>query len=277
MEKQFKIFIGENGRNIFPETIKGDNNKSSREFVEKYYSELPDLPEMIGGNTSSNVILADINSDKYLIPPNCLFYQKDVREIEKFLDFGQKYDLIVLDPPWWNKFIRRVKSGDESIGYSMLYNKDIENIPISKLTKITSLVIIWCTNSSSHINAVKKEFLPKWGLKLISTWYWIKITKYGQSICEFRIPPRKQPFEQIFLACHEDADPTIFDELREERILLSVPSAIHSNKPPLTDLLKNVLPKNPESLEIFARYLLPNFTSIGLESLKLQNLKLFEE
>lgn len=30
------------------------------------------------------------------------------------------------------------------------------------------------------------------------------------------------------------------------------------------------------NLEIFARYLLPNTTSIGFEVLKLQNLKLFE-
>lgn len=232
---------------------------------------------MTGGNTSNNVIVADIYSEKYLIPPNCLFYQKDVREIEQFLNFDKKYDLIVLDPPWWNKFIRRVKSGDESIGYSMLYNKDIENIPIRKLTKPSSLVIIWCTNSSSHINAVKQDFLPKWGLKLITTWYWLKITKYGQPICEFRIPPRKQPFEQIFLACNKDADVTFFEDLTAERLLLSVPSAIHSNKPPLTDLLKSVLPKNSDCLEIFARYLLPHFTSIGQETLKLQNLKLFEE
>lgn len=159
----------------------------------------------------------------------------------------------------------------------MLYNKDIENIPISKLTKPNSLVIIWCTNSASHINAVKQDFLPKWGLKLISTWYWLKITKYGKPICEFRIPPRKQPFEQIFLACNEDADIKQFEDIREERILLSVPSAIHSNKPPLTDLLKCVLPKNSDCLEIFARYLLPHFTSIGQETLKLQNLKLFEQ
>lgn len=44
---------------------------------------------------------------------------------------------------------------------------------------------------------------------------------------------------------------------------------------PLADLFKQLLPSTPKCLEIFARYLLPNFTSIGNEVLKMQNRKLF--
>lgn len=43
------------------------------------------------------------------------------------------------------------------------------------------------------------------------------------------------------------------------------------------DLFRDYLPAKPKALELFARYLLPGFTSIGLEVLKLQNLELYIE
>lgn len=57
----------------------------------------------------------------------------------------------------------------------MLYNEDICNLPIEKFTKENTIVAIWCTNSLSHIDAIKSEFLPKWNLKLIATWFWVKV------------------------------------------------------------------------------------------------------
>lgn len=41
------------------------------------------------------------------------------------------------------------------------------------------------------------------------------------------------------------------------------------------DILKSFLPENPKCLEIFARYLLPEWTSWGLEVLKFQHLSLY--
>lgn len=122
-----------------------------------------------------------------------------------------------------------------------------------------------------------------------------QITKSGEPICEFDLPLKKQPFERIFIACHKDSSFNIPDE----KLIFSVPSSIHSHKPPLqgdlqlqillnahvlkqyfefTDLLRPYCNKSTEDthgLEIFARYLLPNCMSIGLEVLKLQNLQLF--
>lgn len=46
---------------------------------------------------------------------------------------------------------------------------------------------------------------------------------------------------------------------------------------PPTDLFRDFLPQIPNCLEIFARNLNENFTSIGLEVLKLQNVMLFDE
>lgn len=58
-----------------------------------------------------------------------------------------------------------------------------------------------------------------------------QITKYGETICEFDLPLKKQPFERIFIACHKD---TTHDfNIPDERMIFSVPSSIHSHKPPL--------------------------------------------
>lgn len=45
----------------------------------------------------------------------------------------------------------------------------------------------------------------------------------------------------------------------------------------ILEIFKNYLPTKPKCLELFARNLLSNFTSIGFEVIKLQNKKLFNE
>lgn len=42
------------------------------------------------------------------------------------------------------------------------------------------------------------------------------------------------------------------------------------------EIIKDYLPNEPKCLEIFARYLLPGWTSWGLEILKFQHLLLYE-
>lgn len=58
----------------------------------------------------------------------------------------------------------------------MLTNDDIANTPIADWTTVDqTLVAIWCTNAPSTIQAVREEFLKKWNLKLLATWFWIKV------------------------------------------------------------------------------------------------------
>lgn len=134
----------------------------------------------------------------------------------------------------------------------------------------------------------------------------IQVTKSIQPICSFSDPPGKQPFEQIIFGSPKGSSVSV-----EDKLVVSIPSAIHSHKPPLTgkcnkkqsltinknlgtlvlvvifigtaffvgvsELLMPLLPENPKCLEIFARYLLPNWTSYGLEAIKLQHESLFKE
>lgn len=61
--------------------------------------------------------------------------------------------------------------------YSMLSNDDILELPIYKFVKPNvSLVVIWCTNAPSLHRFVTEELLPKWKLKLIANWYWVKVS-----------------------------------------------------------------------------------------------------
>ncbi|CAG9795673.1 unnamed protein product [Diatraea saccharalis] len=180
--------------------------------------------------------------------------------------------MVIADPPWWNKYIRRLKSANEKLSYSMMYNDDIANLPIKNLLSENCLVAVWCTNASSCIEAVKHLIFPSWGVEYVTTWYWLKITVDLEPICVFNSGCNKQPYERLMIGKVGQVN-----NVPEERIIVSIPSALHSHKPPLLDLLTPyVNAEKPEVLELFARYLLPNTTSVGYEPLKWQHESLYE-
>lgn len=69
--------------------------------------------------------------------------------------------------------------------------------------------------------------------------FYAQITKCGELICEFDLPLKKQPFERIFIACHEDSSHDF--NIPNEKMIFSIPSAIHSNKPPLQGNCQNTM------------------------------------
>jgi hypothetical protein len=100
------------------------------------------------------------------------------------------------------------------------------------------------------------------------------LTKRGEPICNF-VPHHKVPFESLLLAARHP-----IDALPHEFVFASVPSAIHSRKPPLQLLLSRYFIDqqiDELNLELFARYLLPNTVSIGNECIKLQNVNYFDK
>ncbi|XP_038112410.1 N(6)-adenine-specific methyltransferase METTL4 [Culex quinquefasciatus] len=226
-----------------------------------------------GANSTQFVVLAEFASQSYLIPPNCRFFNSEVSNLANLLAPDDRFDFVVLDPPWWNKYIRRTKAVNSKISYQMLDNNSIGNIPLGDYVHENTIVAIWCTNSPTHVAAIRENFCTKWKLKLVANWYWVKVTKFGEPVCAFNGSNKKQPYEQIFIAVGENN--TTF-EIPKERFIYSVPSAFHSNKPPLVDLFESLLPERPKCLEIFARNVYPNFTSVGTEVLKLQNANLFD-
>ncbi|CAG9769346.1 unnamed protein product [Ceutorhynchus assimilis] len=243
-------------------------NKIALDTADSVYNESGRylIDDVVGSNIGP-LVIKTLQHSKFIIPENCKFLSKNVNEIDKYLS-KEQFDLILLDPPWWNKYIRRKKKKSPHDAYKMMYNCDLKEIPVDKLLSNNGIVVVWCTNSFQHLNTLLEDIFPKWKVSFVAKWYWLKITVHGEPICEFSKPPGKQPFEQIIIGCR---DLKANNLPRNGKILLSVPSAIHSHKPPLDQVLKAFLPENPRCLEIFARYLLPNWTSYGNEVLRLQH------
>lgn len=222
-----------------------------------------------GENNSKYSTLQIVNNNSYLFPSNCKFYNYDVIDLHRHLG-NELYDVILLDPPWWNKYIRR-KRKKSNDSYDMMYNTDLLKLPVADILKDDGIVVLWCTNSQQNFTALER-MLEAWKLKVVSRWFWLKVTASGEPICSFAKPPGKQPFERVFIGCSAKHSKLAELESSNDSLIVSIPSSLHSHKPPLVELLKPFLPENPKCLEIFARYLLPGWTSYGLEAIKFQHI-----
>ncbi|XP_069682056.1 N(6)-adenine-specific methyltransferase METTL4 isoform X2 [Periplaneta americana] len=261
-----------------PTDIKRNNAVAQNKARTFYSTHTVSSSMRFHGENSSNVgLVTEINNEHYLVPANCKFFCYDVKDIEEKIDMlTAPYDFVLLDPPWWNKYIRRKKAKCVNAGYQMMYDFELIKIPIASLTAAGSLVAVWCTNSENHLNFLLNEIFPAWDVEYIGNWFWLKVTHGGEPVCQFSEPPGKQPFEQIVFGHRKDAN-------REQplpepnKVIISIPSAIHSHKPPIADVMAQYLPQKPRCIELFARYLLPGWTSWGYEVMKLQHLSLFIE
>lgn len=103
-----------------------------------------------------------------------------------------------------------------------------------------------------------------------------KVCKSGEPVCQF-LPHHKKPYERIIFACHKEHASNI-SSFPPSYTMISVPNANPSKKPPLKVLLEKfgLIKNGVQCLELFARYLLPNVTSIGNEVVKFQDEYYFE-
>jgi hypothetical protein len=89
------------------------NNRAARDKAQSFYFGCPASPllRLHGENSLSQGLVTQVNSDRYLVPAECKFFSYDVNEIEHRLDrLSRPFDLLLLDPPWWNKYIRRKRA-----------------------------------------------------------------------------------------------------------------------------------------------------------------------
>ncbi|XP_012227075.1 N(6)-adenine-specific methyltransferase METTL4 isoform X1 [Linepithema humile] len=276
VKQAFNVMISAaKNKGLFGRNISLDNNQVARLASEKFYQDTYCLKDenLYGSNDTDDAIISEAHNKKYVFPKKCTFYCYDVRDMEKKIELNNQYDFILLDPPWWNKSIRRKKIKCAEASYKMMYNEELVKIPIKRLLHSNGILAIWCTNSSNHLNSIFNEIFPSWGITYRAKWYWIKVTQAGDTICNFNSAPGKQPYELLILGSALDKGRV---NIPDGKLMISVPSAVHSHKPPLTEIIKEYLPSEPKCLEIFARYLLPGWTSWGLEILKFQHLSLYE-
>ncbi|XP_005372720.1 PREDICTED: methyltransferase-like protein 4 isoform X2 [Chinchilla lanigera] len=226
-------------------------------------------------NNSSFSKMITLMGQKYLLPPNSSFLLSDISCMQPLLNCGKTFDVIVMDPPWQNKSVKR------SNRYSYLSPLQIQQIPVPQLAAPNCLVVTWVTNRQKHLRFVKDELYPAWSVEVLAEWHWVKITSAGEYVFPLD-SPHKKPYEGLILG-RVQAKATLplrstdvtMPPIPDHKLIVSVPCVLHSHKPPLAEVLKDYIKPGGECLELFARNLQPGWTSWGNEVLKFQHVDYF--
>lgn len=249
------------------------------ENLPRFWEEIAEFPQFRGANATTEFQTTTFQQETYIIPPKSTFYNYNVGQMPEILPELGSFDVIIMDMPWQNKYIKRLKKVKQSLAYKMLDNDSLKKIPMPELIHQRTLVALWCTNARQHRKAIEEEFLPAWNLKLWHTLKWFKLNTQGELISTVKAEGYKQPYELLYIACHKERHHGDLKGIQEVDMIASIPSIIHSHKPPIIEWLKEYLDDSQQfnGLEIFARYLQPHFTSIGLEVLKLMDKRLYNK
>ncbi|NXY89677.1 METL4 protein, partial [Alcedo cyanopectus] len=195
-----------------------------------------DLLSCVTENRSERARVVVLMGQQYLVPPKSSFLLSDVSRLQPLLSYKKKYGVIVVDPPWENKSVKR------SNRYSHLSPWEIKQIPVPALAASHCLVVTWVTNRQKHLRFVKEELYPHWSVKTLAEWHWVKITRAG----EFVFPLdslHKKPYEVLVLGrVQGDSEETLRRSedvlpVPEHKLIVSVPCSLHSHKPPLAGTL----------------------------------------
>ncbi|NXG97718.1 METL4 protein, partial [Loxia leucoptera] len=215
----------------FPAVNESDH-QAVRVLEEETSSAEQDLLSCVMENSSDCAKILVLMGQKYLVPPRSSFLLSDISCLQPLLNYKKKYDVIVIDPPWENKSVKR------SNRYSYLSSWQIKQIPVPALAAPNCLVVTWVTNRQKHLRFVKDELYPHWSVKTLAEWHWVKITTAG----EFVLPLdslHKKPYEVLILGRVQG---DVKEALRksegalpipEHQLIVSIPCSLHSHKPPL--------------------------------------------
>ncbi|CAG8055174.1 unnamed protein product [Penicillium olsonii] len=253
----------------------------------------------------------------YMIPPESsfilgtlpLFETPNNRSSSSYpipgLSSHQKFNLILMDPPWPNRSVRRsahyqthhysemevLAEGLRDILRKHSYNPEAtpqasctESPPESRASQ--SIAAIWITNAEKSRKAAYQALVGS-GFRICEEWVWIKTTIDGQPISVLDGIWRK-PYE-ILVIGRRDADTPISEELRPSlptmddlafisesvttrRVIAAVPD-LHSRKPNLKGMFERVFFESGQSqsysaLEVFARNLTAGWWAVGNEVFK---------
>lgn len=85
-----------------------------------------------------------------------------------------RFDLIILDPPWHNKAVSRLKT-KKNLSYSTMGNTLTQLPPAGNWLAPGGIIGIWCTNNLKMITQVKTILFKRWSVELIAEWVWLKV------------------------------------------------------------------------------------------------------
>lgn len=217
---------------------------------------------------STSVVTSAPQTAAYSIPPKSCFILATISAgfaaFETAISVVDvvSFDLIVLDPPWANRSVRRGKT--YSTTERQASDPFIDALRVLRYLGANGTVAIWITNKPAIREQVISS-LHDYELDLAEEWIWTKITMHGQTLTPIDGLWRS-PYETLLLFQHTKVKSV------KRRFMFAVPD-IHSRKPSLKRLSEKLLPLNSDyhALELFARSLTAGWWSWGDDVLKFQH------
>jgi len=207
------------------------------------------------------------DEDKFIPEDSCYLAGTIQERREDVLNEAPEFDLILLDPPWPNRSARR-KKGGYTTAYDGASIRDLlSQIPIAAKLKTDGIVAVWVTNKPAltELLTAPRGIFAEWGVELVDTWTWLKVTTRGEPIFDITSAWRK-PWEQLLIARRRGSPQS---QPRGGRVIVAVPD-IHSRKPSLRPLFQEFFAPGYTALEVFARHLTAGWWAWGDEVLLFQ-------
>jgi N6-adenosine-specific RNA methylase IME4 len=174
-------------------------------------------------------------------------------DVKDFLNTStDKFDLILADPPYLYDVEANRASDRIGTHYMQMKTQDICDLPVQNITEKKAILFLW---SPSPKVEDAMEIIKAWNFEYKTQIVWNK--KYI-GLCH----NVRQQHEILLIAKKGDyptplyKPPSIIDERRTD----------HSRKPEKSyDIINRMYPDS-RKIELFARYVFPGFTGIGLEA-----------
>ncbi|CRG90589.1 hypothetical protein PISL3812_07633 [Talaromyces islandicus] len=222
--------------------------------------------------------------DIYTIPPNASFnlgalstpsnQKKDKVSIIPNLPETTKFNLILLDPPWPNRSVRRSSQYHTHTYLEMdsltVIMQGIFHAHLNREDRKKAVVGIWTTNSAKSRQAAYSA-LESANLQISEEWIWLKVTENGEPVLPLDGLWRK-PYEVLLIGTPK-TETGLKGSKPLKRLLVAV-SDIHSRKPNLKELFENLFFSTHDTiqtytaLEVFARTLTSGWYSCGNDVLR---------
>lgn len=187
---------------------------------------------------------------------------------QAFRDTAPTFSLVLMDPPWPNRSVRRKKGSYSTVADLSEMRHLLSHIPVPSHLDSSGLVAVWTTNKPAVLELLTAPggLFASWGLELAAEWTWVKVTASGEPVYPVDSAWRK-PWEKLLIAKRRGA-PTPPGLV--SKTIFSVPD-LHSRKPSLRGLFQEVLGPGFLGLEVFARHLTAGWWSWGDEVLRFQD------
>ncbi|KAK2886591.1 hypothetical protein Q8A73_020537 [Channa argus] len=149
-------------------------------------------------------------------------------------------ELPLVDNEEQEESVQSLVAADGSTSHVDLFSR-LKRLPIPLLASSNCLVVTWVTNRPSHLRFVRDELYPHWGVDFVAEWFWVKVTTSGQFVFPLD-SPHKKPYEVLVLGRYRSSTDSSLSSSEtsklpvpeDQRLIVSVPSALHSQKPSLS-------------------------------------------